>query len=92
MTAQIGLFDQPLPTTRRVPAREIMPNDAERLGGQCAKMLTMLRARPQLNSALVAIANKYTSRISDLRALGFEIKCTRVEGGLTLYTLVGEPK
>lgn len=92
MTAQLSIFDQPPPTPPRAPARAVTTSDAQRLNGQCARILDLLRVRPQLNSTLAGIGLKYTSRISDLRAAGYTIRCERVADGLTKYYLIGEPK
>lgn len=62
--------------------------ETPRLSHQCEMILTMLRAGPVSNRALSGIALKYTSRISDLRAAGYDIKA-RVDRvtGLTMYHL-----
>lgn len=97
MTAQTELFEQHLISTaraqRKPSAKIITVVDGQRLGRQCARILELLRLRPQLNDSLSQVARKYTSRISDLRALGYSIKCERVgNDGLTKYYLVDEPK
>jgi hypothetical protein len=63
--------------------------DKPRLSGQCAAILALLRAGPRTNAELAAVSLKYTSRLSDLRAAGYEITCQRLEGGVTLYRLGG---
>lgn len=66
--------------------------DVPRLSRQCALIVERLRRGPATNDELSAIARKYTSRISDIRAAGFEIpEPTRLGGGLTRYTLTREP-
>lgn len=94
MTAQIGLFGAPtIERPKRAPAARIVTIvDGRRLGQQCAKILSLLRDGPQLNRTLCSAALKYTSRISDLRLLGYVIECERLEGGLMRYHLVSEPK
>lgn len=61
--------------------------DAPRLSRQCALILEMLTLRPHTNEELSRVSLKYTSRISDLRANGYSIECTRLDGGLTMYAL-----
>lgn len=61
--------------------------DSTRLTGQNAAILAELRRGPTTNTALAELSLKYTSRISDLRAAGFTIECSRLQGGLTIYTL-----
>jgi hypothetical protein len=95
MTAQIELFEQHhiAKRTKKTGAKIVTMVDGERMSQQCARILDLLRKKPQLNSTLVTVALKYTSRISDLRLLGYKIKCERVgNDGLTKYYLVGEPK
>jgi hypothetical protein len=58
-----------------------------RLENQCRKMLTLLKERGNqgaTNAELAKIALKYTSRISDLRDLGHDIRCQQ-EGADGLY-------
>jgi len=91
VTAQLGIFDQPWPVPPPASARVVTKRDRQRLGAQCAAMLTLLRVGPQLNTRLLLVACKYTSRISDLRLLGYVIACERVGDGVTRYTLISEP-
>lgn len=62
--------------------------ETPRLSRQCEEILTLLKAGPVSNRALSGIALKYTSRISDLRAAGYNIQA-RVDRvtGLTMYHL-----
>ena len=61
----------------------------KRLSGQNAAILSRLRIGPATNTALATISLKYTSRISDLRAAGHTIRCTRqYDSGVTFYELV----
>jgi hypothetical protein len=66
--------------------------DIARVRGQNAIVLRLLRAGPRTNVELAAVSLKYTSRISELRAylrpLGSDIRCDRLHGGVTRYTLV----
>lgn len=61
--------------------------DAPRLSDQCREILDRLRRSPATNRELAGYALKYTSRISDLREAGFDIRNERLRQGLTLYTL-----
>lgn len=61
--------------------------DVPRLTGQNALILERLRQGPATCRDLNAIALKYTSRISDLRAEGYRIVCCRGPGGINSYTL-----
>jgi len=45
-----------------------------RLGNQAIKILNRLQKGPATNSELSRIALKYTSRISDLRQMGYVIR------------------
>ena len=58
-----------------------------RLENQCRKILTLLKTRGNqgaTNAELSRIALKYTSRISDLRDAGHDIRCYS-EGGNGVY-------
>lgn len=58
-----------------------------RLENQCKKILVLFKARGNqgiTNAELSRIALKYTSRISDLRGLGHDIRCQQ-EGNSGLY-------
>lgn len=62
--------------------------ETPRLSRQCEMILALLKARPVSNRELSGVALKYTSRISDLRAAGYNIQA-RVDRvtGLTMYHL-----
>ncbi len=63
--------------------------DAPRLDSQCDRMLARLQKGPATNVELSAISLKYTSRISDLRELGYNIpKPQKRANGVTVYRLV----
>lgn len=65
-------------------------NDKDALAGQSAAILALLKERRSagaMNHELAEISLKYTSRISDLRAEGFKIICTRREGRTFHYAL-----
>lgn len=91
MTQQLDLIGlQPSKRTPRKTGPQIITTvDGVRMGRHCARILDLLRIAPQFNRTLLGISCKYTSRISDLRAAGYSIKCERVADGLTRYYLVG---
>lgn len=64
--------------------------DVPRLSQQCHDILAMLRKGPATSHQLAMVALKYTSRISDLRAAGYDVRCRRA-GNQSIYTLAGEP-
>lgn len=74
------------PTSPKVPEE-----DKQRLRGQNATILAMLREKPRTNAELVQVAAKYTSRISEVRAWvearGGTLDNRKIGGGLTIYTL-----
>lgn len=67
----------------------VLEADKQRLSGQCQVILDLLRAAPRTNVELAAVSLKYTSRVSDLRAAGYDVMCDRSKGGTTLYRLGG---
>ncbi len=52
----------------------VRESDVQRLTGQNALILARLRQGPATAAELAQISLKYTSRISDLRAAGYEVK------------------
>lgn len=68
---------------------QLTEQDRDRLSAQCRAILARLERGAATNAELAGMALKYTSRVSDLRAVGYVIDCDRVEGGLTRYRLVG---
>lgn len=62
-----------------------------RLSEQCGVILRRLECGPVTNSELSRIALKYTSRISDLRQKGYDIRVIHRDRtcGLTTYKLFG---
>lgn len=62
--------------------------DVVRLTGQNGAILKRLRQGPATNSELAELSLKYTSRVSDLRHHGFQIKAERQAGGVVRYSLV----
>lgn len=66
----------------------VRPEDTVRLSEQCQRILDMLRSGPKTNAELAAVALKYTSRLSDLRHHGYEVRVIeRRQGGIVLYGL-----
>lgn len=61
--------------------------DKPRLVGQNAAILARLRQGPATNAELAKISLKYTSRISDLRAAGYDVQCRTGQGGVNTYVL-----
>ena len=64
---------------------------SRRLAAQCGKMLALLRERGNqgaTNSELAHIALKYTSRVSDLRQAGHDIRCLCVSASAGVYRYV----
>ena len=60
---------------------------------QMAGILARLREGSATNRQLNDLAINYRARISDLRAAGFEIRCTRQRlDGVSVYELVSEPE
>jgi hypothetical protein len=90
---QLSLFDAQSPPTRTLDPTptpcdpNASPGDRPRLTGQNATILALLRMGSCTNVELNRISLKYTSRISDLRAAGYRIKCHRGDGGVNTYTL-----
>jgi hypothetical protein len=62
-----------------------------RLSGQNRKILDMLILGPVRLRDLVAVAAKYTSRISDLRKAGCIIECREQPDGNSIYELIHKP-
>lgn len=67
--------------------------EQSRLSKQCYQILELLRQGPATNVQLAGIALKYTSRISDLRKAGYDVRVTSRNRttGVTVYQLAGEP-
>lgn len=67
----------------------VVAADVGRLRGQNGQILAALAESPRTNAELSRISLKYTSRISDVRAAGYAITCTRGQGGIATYSLQG---
>lgn len=86
---QAALFDETIPAIR-VNAT-VRPVEAQRLSKQCRLILERLRANGvATNRELSAMSLKYTSRVSDLRAAGYDIRVVsrNYETGLNTYALM----
>lgn len=89
MTRQRTLFDDDddQAAKRGLPPSDpnVHPADRVRLSGQNAAILARLQRGPASNEELAGISLKYTSRISDLRAAGYNVTCTRGVCGVHWY-------
>lgn len=63
--------------------------DRPRLNKQSLAIFKLLQSGPVENKNLQQIAFNYTARISDIRKAGWDVKCKRLSGGRSLYTLEG---
>lgn len=68
-----------------------LPWEAEkkRLSAQANRIVELLRERPRTNDELSRVSRKYTSRISDIRKAGYDIRCVHHnhETGVTVYQI-----
>jgi hypothetical protein len=64
--------------------------ERKRLTGQNLAILDALKRGPMRNTDLALIALKYTSRLSDIRKAGYEVrvKCHDRQTGVVVYELV----
>jgi uncharacterized protein YmfQ (DUF2313 family) len=76
---QLDIFSIPVPR----------PEEARRLSGQCAAILQRLHQGPATNRELAGLSLKYTSRLSDLRAAGYDVRVVERDyaSGRTVYRL-----
>ena len=84
---QLSILDY-RPTDAAAP---LVPSiDRARVRGQCLRILERLERGPTTNSEMIEVMHvyKYTSRISDLRELGYIIECTPLHDGVHEYRLV----
>lgn len=68
---QPRFFDLPDPP---IPAIAAPAPEQPRLRGQNARILARLQAGPASNRELAALSLKYTARLSDLRAAGYDVR------------------
>lgn len=74
------------PATSRVGEAQV--NRSGRRVSQKERILARLKRGPATNAELAAIALKYTGRLSDLRADGYEIRAAKqADTGVTVYRL-----
>ena len=75
-----------------IPARDpsVHPTEAPRLSRQCREILDRLRKGKASNKELATIALNYRARVSDIRAVGYEIVCVSHDrkSGLAVYELM----
>ena len=78
----------PAPASIRAIDPSVLDDDRPRLSRQCVEILERLKSGPATNGALSRCALKYTGRISDLRAAGYDIRIIdRFPGGIVMYAL-----
>lgn len=85
MTALAFDFSSPIAVNKTVE-----PCDVARLSKQCRKLLERLQRGPLTNMDAVTelrILN-LTARVSEIRQAGYDVRATRVDGGLFSYSLV----
>jgi hypothetical protein len=91
-TAPAQYDDMPLAQPERTEAPVItgtVADQMKRTGTQCDAILARLREGSATNHELSEISLKYTGRISDLRKMGHDIECVKIErvSGLSVYRL-----
>jgi hypothetical protein len=71
-----------------------VPSERPRLSRQNQAILERLRRGTATNDELARLARKYTSRVSDLRAAGYDVRMIEHDHvtGITRYQLIGEPR
>lgn len=89
---QLTLFDQP----PRITPRDTHLAKAERprLAGQNLNILRRLQRGSATNRELAGISLKYTGRVSDLRAAGYDVRVVSADraSGITVYALFDNGK
>lgn len=88
MPEQLTLFDQP---PRIAPCdTHLVKAEKPRLAGQNLAILERLQRGPATNKELAQISLKYTGRISDLRAAGYNVALVARDHatGVTMYELI----
>lgn len=88
MATQLSLFDAPRNIVRR--DTHVVKDERPRLTGQNLAILERLQRGPATNRELAAISLKYTSRVSDLRAAGYNVVVVDRDRatGRTMYELI----
>jgi len=91
VSQQLTLFDQP----PRLPPRDthVVKEERPRLAGQNQAILERLQRGPATNKELAQLALKYSSRISDLRAAGYDVVVIDHDRktGAVMYELRNKP-
>jgi hypothetical protein len=72
-----------------IPVGNVHPDERARLSRQCGAILMRLKQSNATNQELSAISLKYTGRISDLRAAGYDVRVVSRDHktGITVYGL-----
>lgn len=87
MNKQLELFQE----ATRIEPRDthVVPAERPRLSGQNGRILELLKHRRATNTELATISRKYTSRISDIRKAGYDVRVVERDHktGLTVYEL-----
>lgn len=93
MTSTRTGFDQPA-FIFAVDSHLTHPAEQQRVSGQSLAILRRLQQGPATNRELAGISLKYTSRISDLREAGYDVRVIERDHktGRTVYALKGEPQ
>jgi hypothetical protein len=67
----------------------LSPPETRRLSRQCQTILDLLRSGRVTNTELAKVSLKYTSRLSDLRAAGHDVRVVTQDRrtGVTVYEL-----
>jgi len=88
MAEQRTLFNEPPRLTPR--DTHVVKEERPRLTGQNLAILERLRRGPATNKELAAISLKYTGRVSDLRAAGYNVVLVARDHttGVTMYELI----
>jgi hypothetical protein len=88
MGKQLELFGDDT-TTIRPRDPNVVQQEAPRLSRQCRSILERLRRGRATNDELSQIARKYTSRTSDLRKAGYDVRVVERDhvSGVTVYQL-----
>jgi hypothetical protein len=89
---QPSLFDNPV---RIAPTdTHLVPQEKPRLSRQNQAILERLRRGSATNDELIRLARKYTARVSDLRAAGYDVRLVEHDHvtGITRYQLFEESR
>ena len=81
------------PTTQ--PSKNLSRGPTRRSPNQREKIINLLRQRGRagaFNSDLVGIAYRYSSRLREIRLMGFEVSTHYVREGVFKYVLEREPE